>query len=168
MIAKFYNNKAPNNKVDKTPDITQVGGDTELTLYLPTSTSNPIFKVHADGVQAPLVHNGAIGNTVNYLKADNTLGNRYYFVNDVVHDKGFKLIYCTVDPLMSYREDILNSEQFVTRNEFKYNEYYVDEIRPLQNKRQIIVKSFGGTLWDSGLGEPGNSTYILGVIGGGA
>lgn len=158
MIAKFYNNKAPNNKVDKSLDITQVGGDTELTLYLPTSTSNPIFKVH----------NGAIGNTVNYLKADNTLGNRYYFVNDVVHDKGFKLIYCTVDPLMSYKDDILNSEQFVTRNEFKYNEYYVDEIRPLQNKRQIIVKSFGGTLWDSGAGEPGNTTYILGVIGGGA
>lgn len=151
MKAKFYVNTAPSNKVDKTEFITKVGTEDEgkeLVLYMQSSVSNPVFKIHAD----------LIDSSVNYLKADATLGNRYYFIDDIVIDKGFKLVYCTVDPLMSFKDDIYGTVQMVNRCETKRDNMLVDSSIPMSVDSQFYTRSFGETLLTN------HFTYILGVI----
>lgn len=56
--------------------------------------------------------------------------NRYYFIDDVVWDMGIWTLSLVTDVLASFKLDIENSRQFVTRSASLYNPYMIDNIYP--------------------------------------
>ena len=77
--------------------------------------------------------------TVNYLYI-NTL-NRYYFVDDIILVRtGLYRFICHCDVLMSFREDILDLDVFVNRQEFDFNKGIPDLKLPIQNNKEIIYE----------------------------
>ena len=85
---------------------------------------------------------------------------RYYFITDIVMLHGGRVaISGKVDPLMSFKTDILESTQLIVRQEKKTNNYLIDTDIPLSSKKQIIEHEFGDSIADSGY-------YILAVNGG--
>lgn len=57
--------------------------------------------------------------------------NRYYWVSDWESDHGFWICSCTVDVLTTYRTEILNSYQYVVRNQAKYSLEVPDNMYPM-------------------------------------
>lgn len=47
--------------------------------------------------------------------------NRYYWINEWTSDHGFWIANCSVDVLTTYRAEILDSYQYVVRNQAKYS-----------------------------------------------
>lgn len=83
---------------------------------------NPIFDI--EWTQIP---------TFNYVYL-NMFG-RYYFVDNIecVRNNLYR-IYCSIDVLMSYKEQLQDLQVYVTRQENNYNEYLPDEKLPSNSK----------------------------------
>lgn len=70
---------------------------------------------------------------------------KYYFISSppTVSEGGTMEIRCTEDVLMSWKYTILDSGQFIARNEYDFNASIPDGMLPTTTKTQTIVKSFG-------------------------
>lgn len=93
--------------------------------------------------------------------------NRYYFIDDIVYIDGVRcIVNGSVDVLMTYKDSIIGSEQYVTRcsnNELiKYNNYTVDSKLPINQTASIRWIGFSGGDWASYYSEPGG--YLLQVV----
>lgn len=63
---------------------------------------------------------------------------RFYFVNNiVVSSNGLALVSCEVDALYSFKEQILNNNAMIERNEFEFNELINDDLLPLKYEPTI-------------------------------
>ena len=115
-----------------------------ITLYKTKSANNVINKkleseknlgnncVLADNtsVTSPTVIIGGISSLdsiSNYNYAYIAQCHRYYYINDIIALSGGRVkLVLTVDVLMSYKTDILNSTQLVTRQKNKGKMYLAD------------------------------------------
>ena len=69
---------------------------------------------------------------------------RYYFIRNIVFQKtGLVELQCDVDPLMSFKDDILNSTQLVTRQENKQQRYIPDTSLPIHSQVKTEIRQFG-------------------------
>lgn len=69
---------------------------------------------------------------------------RYYFVTDIQRqDGGILKLFLHCDVLRTFKNDINKSKQFVTRQEFDYNQLLADSSIPIQSKKLINVKVVG-------------------------
>lgn len=141
MNAVLYINNSEKIKVNK--DITKIS-DITLTLYMSTDISQPVFKV------------SNFNNNSNYIYVSEL--NRYYYINSVTYDKQCAYLYCSIDVLMTYKTQILNSEQFILRNEFKRNTTIPDNAIPSECNNMIHIIKSDTEFLDNG------KSYILGVI----
>lgn len=87
---------------------------------------------------------------VNYLY-DNTT-NRYYYVNNVEMESGGRVnLYCEVDVLMSFANDIKNVTATIDRNENNKNGYLVDNRYKTYAYEQIVAKRFPNAMNDDSI-----------------
>lgn len=102
--------------------------------------------------------NNAMAAVCNYAKIAQF--GRYYFVNNIVSDGKFWLIYMHVDVISSFQTQLKQLSAVVGRNEFKYNTYLQDGYFKTYANPHIEIKQF-----PSGFDT---FEYVLAVSGGGS
>lgn len=122
MTATLYINKSTYNSLNK--DLTDIG-TTNLTLYEMTDLMQPRFKLK-DKTNA------------NYLYVEN-MG--YYYIHNQILGNQCCYLVCEKDVLMSNKNEILNLDCFVVRNENEYNLDIPDTLLPLQEKTVVYSRT---------------------------
>lgn len=140
MTAILYNNVSDNREINK--NITEIS-TIDLTLYLDTNVLNPVFKVKT------------FNNNGNYLYVP--VLNRYYYINNYTLSNQCVYLHCSVDVLMSYKTDILNSTCLISRAENDYNDNIIDTLAPMTGNTVYTVKNFGENIKTT-------EHFIIGVI----
>lgn len=152
----LYVNNAEENRLDKTSFLVQVA-DLTGTLRAGSSVVNPSVLVELPSVDA----NELVGDDAELVLGDSEeieiLGasdavpifnyafipefHRYYFITDSVSVKN-RLYMLTMrsDPLMSFKDSILNQSAIIDRceDETLYDLMIRDEERPLKNEKEIV------------------------------
>lgn len=122
MLVQFYNNKSPNNSIDK-------------NLELITSYQNAILKETEDLYNIELVVNYREHlQDCNYFHCG-TL-NRYYYIDNFKLEQQRVRISGHVDVLQTYREQIEKCKIVVDRNEKKSYSYLTDNKLPVEVREQ--------------------------------
>lgn len=120
-------------------------------IFSPCSYLDPIF----------IVSSSLVESYTNYVWCDDF--NRYYYVTDIVQKGDIAEIHCHVDVLMSYSQSILSLQANVARQEFTYNNKYIDDKIMATCKRRIHFYDCGTTPFaTNGTGQP----VVLTVSGG--
>ena len=126
LFATFYNCNSENNRVDKSNFLNNA---TKVDIYIKSAMSikNPIIDLYYNG-------------TFNFNYCYIPKFNRYYFISDIVSERNdMWQILLNVDVLMSFKNQILQRQALISRQEFDYNDYLVDEKIPTQNNNNIQV-----------------------------
>lgn len=127
----LYNNPDDKRKVNKS--ITQVGNTiTTFEFKDDTSLMNPTI-ILKDGLSV-------LSNDVNYLYVDTV--NRYYFINDITFSQQHILLSCSVDVLMSFREEILAQTAILKRQENIMSGYLNDGELVSNQYNNTVLKAF--------------------------
>lgn len=142
MKAILYNNTSDNKKLNKNLNTIST---LDLTLYLDTNVLNPVFKVKT------------FNNNGNYIYVPDLC--RYYFIDNYTLSNQCVYLHCSVDVLMSYKNEILSNEYLIKRNEFLRDNKLIDTEIPLSCKKQIVTEQISEQFINDGI-----SCYILGVI----
>lgn len=112
---------------------------------------NPIFEIDTRNAD------------FNYLYCDDNKFKRYYFIDKIEVLRGGKMaLHCKVDVLMTYRNDILNSEVIAQRSSTSYNKYVPDNYDFVTAKKRY---SFSRLPFTFNTTETSGNHYIL-TIGG--
>ncbi len=83
---------------------------------------------------------------------------RYYWIRDIVHDKGLFVIRGAVDVLATWKNTILASQQYVLRSATTYDGDIIDTFYP--------AKAAGGVLNSRvSMGFSGSGTFVVGICG---
>ena len=172
----LYNNYSENNKLDKS--IVKI---VELQGYLREQTSliNPqiLIEFHPeqfDGYvkednQVYVMYNGVKitwDSFINkYVLSANYAYipefNRYYFINDIISIRqNLWQISLSVDVLMSYKNQILETKAFVARNQNEFNKDIIDNECVLTDKEEVEFTEVQVELFND---EP-QSPYVLTMI----
>jgi hypothetical protein len=79
---------------------------------------------------------------------------RYYYIDDISAENGIAIIKCRVDVLNSFKEDILNSIQYVLRQEnINASPYLQDNLLPIRSDHNYIFEPFGDNVDDRTCGR---------------
>lgn len=128
MEAKLYVNKSDKNVLLKTLDSESTK---TLTLKVDTTIQAPVFTLSSSNWD----------NSYNYIYIEEL--SRYYFIDKVVKlGGGIVELECTIDPLMSFREEILNLSGTIVRSESLYNGYLIDGSYQTYCYENIVTKKF--------------------------
>lgn len=144
MEIKLYISSDETNKIDKTitNEIVLTG-----TIKDETSVINPIILIEAD-------------NLTQYNYCYIPLFKRYYFIKDitVVRNNLFRL-FLDIDVLMSYKDEILNLDCIVNKQENNSTPYINDNSRIYENRNFTSIINYR-----NGFDDDGN--FILITAGG--
>lgn len=140
MTAILYNNTSDNREINK--NITEIS-TIDVTLYMDTNLLKPVLKVKT------------FINNANYIYVPN-LG-RYYYIDNYTLSNQCVYLHCSVDVLMSYKTELLNTECLISRSETDYNDNIVDTLAPITENTAYTVKNFGENIKTT-------EHYIIGVI----
>lgn len=144
---KLCHSISPAEKIGK-----QLDAGTELTgatLKDNTSILKPIIRVRSSA---------AAITSYNYMYISEF--NRYYFIDDIVSiNNGLWEISAHVDVLQTYRQEILNQEAVIRRQQNRYNLYLNDPDFQTYNYDQLQ------TLYFSNTGFLKTLSYVLVVNG---
>lgn len=136
---------------DKIVDITET-----LIVKQPSSILNPVITLALSTIGAK---NYA---AVNYSYVPDW--GRYYFVDDItLENNGILTLTLSVDVLMSYKDKILSSQQFIARAESLNSALYIDSERPIQANKKISVPD---SVVLGIFPESTGNNYVLTVAGG--
>lgn len=133
MQLTYYNNKSDKRYLNKTLEsITLAGHSNPVNISILDNCSvvNPTFKMVDKDIYL----------TANYCWVD-TL-RRYYYIDDIELSNGFAYLHCTVDVLMTYKEEIKQRRVVVKRQENNFNLYQVDDKVTLLNYECVKTVSF--------------------------
>lgn len=137
--------KNDNNNINKEFTILQT---VQATLKDDTSLLNPSFMI--SGIELSNL------SEINYVYVP--AFKRYYFVNDIVALKGYVYnIDCSVDVLMSHKEEIMLVTGTVKRAENNSNGYIIDSDYQSLCYSNIVTKKFPNAM--------NNDTFILLTVG---
>ena len=132
-----------------------------ITFKKDTSIINPVFIVGAIQDNTEPMDTVGWWRKFNYCYCSNL--ERYYFIRNIVFQKtGLVELQCDVDPLMSFKDDILNSTQLITRQENKIQKYIPDQSLPIHSATKTEIRQFGNDVGGTGY------TLILQTTGKGA
>lgn len=111
-------------------DKTLTGSISRECVLVNTDVLNPILKLESIVIDKNYVHIPTF--------------NRYYFVQTVETINGMHtLLHCSVDVLMSYKDEIKELDAYISRNEFNANFLLNDSSMPLLAEKRLVVKGFG-------------------------
>ena len=140
MTAILYNNTSDSREINK--NLTELS-TINITLYLDTNVTTPIFKVKN------------FINNANYMYVSDL--HRYYYINNYTISNQCVYLHCSVDVLETYKTEILNSECLISRSENDYNDNIVDTLAPITENTVYTVKNFGENVKTT-------EHFIIGVI----
>lgn len=140
MTITFYNNSSPYNAMSKS--LQTIGGSMDLPLKKDMDVLKPVFEMN---------YNLAYPQTINYMYIEDF--KRYYFTTVKALTGGRVEVSGEVDPLMSWKTDILKHGAWVER-QINYNNYLRDD------KLQQIITPYPFARKLEGL-EFKNMHYIL-------
>lgn len=140
MTAILYNNTSDSREINK--NLTELA-TINITLYLDTNVTNPVFKLKN------------FLNNANYMYVPDL--HRYYYINNYTLSTQCVYLHCSVDVLMSYKTELLNTECLISRSETDYNDNIVDTLAPITENTAYTVKNFGENIKTT-------EHYIIGVI----
>ena len=139
----LYQNTSEGNRVDKTNYLTQVG---TISGALRSSTSINDLVITYESNSIP---------NFNYVYIP--IFNRYYFVDDITSaNYSLWTLALSVDPLMTYKEAIINCNGFVDRCESDFNANIIDKKRVVEEGNTIEVDTVTNELFTNTSG-----TYIM-------
>ena len=139
----LYQNTSEGNRVDKTNYLTQVG---TISGALRSSTSINDLVITYESKSIP---------NFNYVYIP--IFNRYYFVDDITSENySLWTLALSVDPLMTYKEAIINCNGFVDRCESDFNANIIDKKRVIEEGNTIEVDTVTNELFTNNTG-----TYIM-------
>lgn len=139
----LYQNTSEGNRVDKTNYLTQVG---TISGALRSSTSINDLVITYESKSIP---------NFNYVYIP--IFNRYYFVDDITSENySLWTLALSVDPLMTYKEAIINCNGFVDRCESDFNANIIDKKRVVEEGNTIEVDTVTNELFTNTSG-----TYIM-------
>lgn len=116
-------------KVTKT--LTNAATYSNVTMKDPTDTVHPVVTIQTS----------ANLSSVNYMRIERY--GRYYFVEKPIAVKNEVWeLHCTSDPLMSFKESLLNVSGTVTRSETLFNAYLNDPEYKALAYRKCVTKAF--------------------------
>ena len=148
MTSKLYFNYSDRNVMAK--DIKQVGEDVQILFKRDTTLEKPTFILDSEI--------SIDNNVVNYLYVAGNV-KRCYYVNDVLFTQGHIELLCEVDPLMSFKNEILEQPAIIKRQATKIN-YYLndDKLKANQYTHRDTYRFSGGF-------DPNAQEFILTVVG---
>lgn len=140
------------SKKENSTAIPSVTG-TVLACYMksPSSVVNPVIELKDD----------PSGYNYCYI-AD---FDRYYFINDIVFNKGIWICYCNVDVLGSYKTQIGSTNMYVLRSAYESDGDVLDTLFPTKTETQIETVSNLGLSQSFEFNGFGSGYYIIGVQG---
>ena len=116
-----------------------------ITFKNDTSIMNPVFIVGAIKGNKEPMYTVVWWRKFNYCYCPNL--ERYYFITDITFTRqGLVELNCSVDPLMSFKEDILASTQLITRQENKIQKYIPDQSLPIHSQVKTQITQFGSDI----------------------
>lgn len=124
MQLTYYNNKTDKRYLKKNIELLSLEGHANpvnISLLENTSIARPTFKLADKDLYM----------TANYCYID-TL-HRYYYILDREVSNGYAYIKCECDVKMSFVKQFKDNEVLVTRNQWDYNLYQVDDKTKLYN-----------------------------------
>lgn len=143
MVVNFYKNSSAEivlNKELSSPHNVPVNLKAECSILYPT-----------------LIVTGVNFSAYNYVQIPDF--NRYYFIDSILTlNQDTAEISCRVDPLMSFKDDILASTGVIERNENQFIKYITDTKYTVLNYERIQTKIFPNSF-------PTNGQFILVVAG---
>lgn len=150
MKATFYVSNAERNKLDK-------------TAYLTNALETEILLKENCGMIKPVLIISANVTNKNYVYIP--LFSRYYFITSITRLDNNRLeISCTVDVLMSFKEDIKQLKVIATRSSNRYNQYLEDKAIAIENNYFPIVRRISDGLFQSNTLTEADYTFALTVI----
>ena len=147
MNITLYKNSSPTNKVTK-----NLGSKKDL--------GDACALIHDTSVTQPTIMVGGFKKVTdfsdyNYCYISQL--NRYYYINDIVACKnGYVTMYLECDVLMSFKSDILNSIQLVTRQKNKGKMYLADADWTVDGRTYLRSHYFNENHFDTQ-----NDTFVL-------
>ena len=140
MKITFYSNKSDAIVVDK--KINSVSTINNAKIINETDILNPSIIVSRN------FYDNIISQT-NYLYIDKL--KRYYFINNISFADSMIVIDCSVDVLMSYKDEIKNLYCTVKRNENIKNGYLNDDNYNVYSYENVVCKAFPKGLTDNSI-----------------
>lgn len=116
----------------------------KINLKQDCSITHPVFVLGKTSSTEPM---DTVGwwRKFNYCYCANL--ERYYFIRNIVFQKtGLVELQCEVDTLMSFKDDILNTTQLVTRQEYKQQRYIPDSSLPIHAAVKTQITTFGNAV----------------------
>lgn len=106
-----------------TPAITVVPDDYNCVFLDAQSIMNPVIEIEDTKLRST--------EMMEYTYAYIPILSRYYFISNIVLVDNIRYVYyLQVDVLGSFKEDILNSRQYILRSTNLYNDYLIDNVYP--------------------------------------
>lgn len=131
------------------------GGIHTFKVKTPCSIFNPEILIAAESI-------GKSYADINYAYVP--AWGRYYFVDDIIAENdGLLRFTLSVDVLMTYHVNILNSQQFVVRAESLNSALYIDTEKPIQSNKLLSMLKLG--TFPESISTTTNN-YVLTVSGG--
>ncbi len=153
----LYDMQGDKRYLDKTSFMTPLYNEGEQNDYFEgaiiddTSVVDPVFKFSRE----------KYWKRCNYIFCQDT--NRYYYVQDVTMSRGYVLVKCHVDVLMTFRNALKNKVVIAARNESKYNVFLNDDkFKSYAPPKQICYEFFPQS---ERVFSMSNVQYILAIAG---
>lgn len=172
----------------ETPTLTPTGQHNTCMQFMQnTSEKNVIGKTwntEADpntGALAPLVMEGSLiyeqsisspkfavkGDIRGYNYCYIPIFNRFYYVKDIqINGADIVTVPMEVDVLQSFKDEILESDALIDRQQYEYNTYYNDSNIWCKQYKTIATYPFVTSDGNALVFDRNNNTYILTIAGG--
>ena len=137
-------------KVNSTEVPTGTGTELECNIKAPSSIINPVLEI---GTVSPIAYNYC------YIPAFN----RYYFIDDIVFNRGIWVLSCSVDVLASFKSEIGSSSAYVLRSASNSDGKIIDMMYPATSEvdYQIVNPTLDPFSWTGFSG----GVYVIGIKG---
>lgn len=137
---KLYRNTSPKNAINKSiSEVASIDG----VLKQECSVTAPIILYNGDYVAFNYAYIPAFG--------------RYYFLTDMISVRnGLWELHFSVDPLFSFRTEILSNTCILERQQYLYNMYIQDQEIPLQEDDFVTTSRLSG-----GKSFGNNANFVL-------
>lgn len=135
MTIKTYRFLGDSRKIDKILTLVDTYSNTDIVGDM--SIQNPTISLQLDSFTDVI--------NFNYICIPEL--RRYYYVeNSTIREDGFVQIQCKVDVLTSFKTDILDSTQYVERQENKCSYQVPDNGYTIKSNRNLTIKNFGNPI----------------------
>lgn len=148
MNVKFYFNKQPYNKVDKGLDKDNPILTVENVRFLTDGTLNITNPVIEFAPTTNISDWSDIVESVRYNYFYIPKFARFYYIENIETKGSHVIVTGKCDVLMSFKDDILASTQYITRSESRRSAYLSDSMLPIRSDHRYIMKPFGGPVDD--------------------